>query len=94
MEYGILGLIAAVVAGGCLGAVGRAWSLSSRLYALESALAVVERTLTHEIKARAATERWKRPSKDEQVADELAAALQKSKPEPSKPWWMKLPKAQ
>lgn len=87
MELGLAVLITGVIAGGVLGALARAWSIQSRLYALENALSVVEGTLQREVKIRAAAERW---NKKNPLDDSIAAAL-KAEPEPKqqKFWWQR-----
>jgi ABC-type lipoprotein release transport system permease subunit len=78
-------LIVACIAVGVTSAVVRTWALHSRTYSLEDRIAVLEGTLTREVKTRAATERW-RPKKDD--ASELLA-LQQLKPVVSRQanWW-------
>ncbi len=86
MELATYLLIAAAVAAGVVGAVARVWSIHSRLYSLEDRLSLVEGILTREVKVRAATERWKRPSRDE---ERIAEALANLPPPPTqkKNWW-------
>lgn len=85
MDFALVLLIAGSVAAGVLGAVARGWSIHSRLYSLEDRLAVVEGTVSREVKVRAATARWQKPSKDEEL---VAAALAKPHaPEHKANWW-------
>lgn len=85
-EFGVLLLIASVIAGGILGAVARAWSLHARLYSLQDRLNVLEGVQNREVKIRAAGERFKRPSKEEAA---IEAALLHAPGPPAKevPWW-------
>lgn len=86
MEIGLLVLISAVVGGGGLGAIARAWSFHSRLYSLEDRLSLAEGILNREVKTRAAQERWKKPSKDEEL---VALALKEEKKPAPAFWWQK-----
>lgn len=72
MELGFALLITGVIAGGVSGALLRVWSIHSRLYSVESRLSVVEGISVREVKIRAANERWRKPSKDEEA---IAAAI-------------------
>jgi len=78
-------LVTACIAAGVCAAVIHTWSLRALAFSLETRLAVVEGTLTREVKARAGQERWKRPDKTE----ELAAALvsRPAVPERKANWW-------
>jgi hypothetical protein len=84
MELGIVLLITCIVAGGIAGALLRTWSIHSRLYSLSDRLNIVEGILQREVKTRAATERWKRPSRDEEA---VSAALLNPPPAQHVPWW-------
>lgn len=90
MEHGLLVLIAAVVGGGVLGALLRAWSFHARLYSLESRLVTVETGLLREQKVRASEVRWKKATKEEEL---IEAAM--NNPAPSRPkfWWEQYVKA-
>lgn len=85
MEYGLLALIAAVIAGGVSGALLRVWSIASRLYSQETRLSVLEGVSSREVKIRAANERWKKPS----AAEDAVLAALANPPAPSSPanWW-------
>lgn len=85
MEYALYLVIASVVAGGVGGALLRTWSIHSRLYSLETRTAVLEGITTREVKIRAATDRWKKPSKDEEAL--VAALAAPPPPERKVPWW-------
>lgn len=85
MELGLWLLIACVVAGGVAGALLRTWSILSRVYSLETRTAVLEGISAREVKIRAANDRWKRPSKDEEVL--VAALATPPPPERKVPWW-------
>ena len=87
MEYGLLVVISAVIAGGVVGAMLRMWSVASRLYSLENRVNLVEGITTREVKIRASAERWKKPTADEA---ELASRLlhpQEPKATSSHAWW-------
>lgn len=86
MDFALLLSVSAVVGGGVLGALVRAWSIHSRLYSLEDRVNVAEGILTREVKTRAATERWSKPTKNEQSILEamvIQPAGQIKKPK----WW-------
>lgn len=85
MDLPLLVLSAAVVGGGIIGGLIRAWSIHSRLYALETALAVVEGTLQREVKARAAGERWKK----QEVLQTDLDILKTAQPQKKEFWWQK-----
>lgn len=84
MELGLLLISAAVIAGGFLGAIVRAWSLSSRLYSAEDRLALLEGIQQREVKIRATDARWRKPHKDEALVE---AALAAPPPKQHKLWW-------
>lgn len=92
MELGLIVVIAAVIAGGVLGAVVRGWSISSRLFSLEDRLETLERAHLREVKSRVSQERWGRKTKEELAVE---AALQNPAHQaPVKtPWWTKFPKS-
>lgn len=83
MEYAVFLLILACVCVGVVSAVVHTWSLRARLYSLEDRLAIVEGSLTREVKARAGQERWKKPDKDL----ELFKQLQQPVPQPKYNFW-------
>lgn len=56
-------LLSGCIAAGVVAAVIHTWSLRALAFSLETRLAVVEGTLTREVKARAGQERWKNPGK-------------------------------
>lgn len=85
MEFGLVLLISSVLAGGVIGALVRTWSIHARLYSLEDRVNVVEGIVTREVKTRAATERWKKPSKDE----ELLLNAMNAPVRDNRPWWVK-----
>lgn len=85
METALFVAIALCIAAGVTGALIRSWSILSRLYSLEDRVAVLEGTVTREVKVRAASERWKKPSKDEAA---IVAALEAPPvPKVQKEWW-------
>jgi len=84
MEYAFLLLITAAVAVGVVSAVVRTWSLHSRTYSLEDRVAVLEGTMTREVKSRAAQARWTKPDKDEALMEQLLAA---KTPAARQNWW-------
>jgi hypothetical protein len=69
--FGLIVLISCCVAGGVCAAVVHTWSLRALTYDLSNRLAVVEGTLTREVKARAGQERWRKPDKDAALAESL-----------------------
>ena len=85
MDLAFVLLIVAAVAAGVAGAVARTWSIHSRLYSLEDRVAIVEGVTQREVKVRAATERWKRPTKDEERIEAALATL--PPPQAPKNWW-------
>lgn len=87
MEYGLLLVVASVIAGGVSGALIRTWSLHSRLFSLETRVGIAEGVLTRETKTRAATERWKKTDKAEQEILELANQVKNSSPQRQPNWW-------
>lgn len=87
MEYGLLLLITAVVSGGALGAIVRAWSMSSRLYSLEDRVMILEGVTQREVKIRASESRWRKPSKDEDFIEKVFANQKESKAK-AKAWWV------
>lgn len=93
MEVGLLVVIAAVIAGGVLGAVVRGWSISSRLFSLEDRLETLERAHLREVKSRVSMERWGKKSKDELLVE---AALENPQPvvPVQQPWWTRFPRQQ
>lgn len=78
-------LIAGVISGGVAGALLRTWALHSRTYSLETRVAMLEGITTREVKARAANERWRKPSRDEDLA--ALAALAPKIPERKLNYW-------
>lgn len=86
MDLALVVLIAAALGGGVIGALVRAWSIHSRLYALEDRLLVVEGVSQREVKIRAATERWKKSDKDDALLTTLQTAAQ-LQPKLQLPWW-------
>lgn len=84
MEYGILFLAASVVAGGVLGAVIRAWSVSVALKSFEFRCSLLEGILQREVKTRAANTRWNKPDPQEEL---IAAALAVKENAKAVPWW-------
>lgn len=91
MELGLLVVIAAVIAGGVLGSMIRAWSISSRLFSLEDRLETLERSHLREVKSRVSMERWGKKTKDEALVE---AALENPVPQvPARvPWWTRFPR--
>jgi hypothetical protein len=86
--FAVFVLVVACVAAGVTAAVVHTWSLRALTYSLETRLAVVEGTLSREVKARAGQERWKQPAKAEaDLAARLAIAAQGSAPARPVPWW-------
>lgn len=67
MDYAILLVIVASVAVGVVSAVITTWSMRARLFSLQDTVGRMEGALLRETKARAAAERWKRPSADEEL---------------------------
>lgn len=86
MEYGVLLLILAAVACGVTSAVITTWSLRSRVYSLEDRVAIIEGTVTREVKIRAATDRWVKPNRTEEAI--TAALAIPVAPPAHKNWWM------
>lgn len=86
MDYAVILLIVGSVAAGVVSAIVTTWSLRARVFSLEDRLAIVEGVLQREVKVRAATERWKKPS----AADEAAALLLNPNVQPAPRklnWW-------
>lgn len=87
IELGIFGLIVLVsccLAAGVCAAVVHTWGLKATAFDLEQRLAVVEGTLTREVKARAGQERWKKPDKDLELLKQATA-----QPVRMLNWWEK-----
>ena len=74
MDIALVLILASACAIGVTSAVVRTWSLHSRIYSLEDRVAILEGTMQREVKSRAATERWRKPDKDEALAKELMGA--------------------
>lgn len=84
MEYGILLAAACVVGGGVLGAVIRAWSISTSLKDIEFRCTLIEGILQREVKTRAANTRWSKPDPNEEL---VKAALTIKGNTKTVPWW-------
>jgi hypothetical protein len=82
MDYALLLGILACIAVGVVSAVVRTWSLHQRTYSLEDRVAILEGTLTREVKTRAAQARVSKPDKDL----ELLSAVNQA-PVAKKNWW-------
>lgn len=84
VEFLVLPLISLAL--GALGSIAATWSIHARLYSLEDRQSVVEGTLQREVKSRAASERWKKASVEEEL---ISNVLLTQKPlENKKPkWW-------
>jgi len=83
--FALILLITACIAAGVTAAVVHTWSLRALAYSLETRLAVVEGTLTREVKARAGQERWKKPDRTDELVASLAA--RPAVPERKANWW-------
>jgi len=83
--YALVLLVTGCVAAGVCAAVIHTWSLRALAFSLETRLAVVEGTLTREVKARAGQERWKKPDKTDQLLTELALSTNAN--QRPKNWW-------
>jgi len=77
-------LIVSCIAVGVTAAIVTTWSLRARIYSLEDRTNIVEGVTSREVKIRAATERFRKPSKDEEA---IAAALSNPAPAASVAWW-------
>jgi len=93
MDTAIIVLIAAVIGGGTLGAVLRAWNLSTRVHGLEVAVEKLQGQVTSTVKSMAAKERWGTKPRAVTEAEELLAAAGKATaPKTAAPpmmWWGK-----
>lgn len=70
-DFALLLVVVSCIAVGVTSAVVRTWSLHRRTYSLEDRVAVLEGTLTREVKTRAAQERWKKPDKDLELLNQV-----------------------
>jgi len=85
-NFAVTLLIVSGIAVGVVSAVIRTWSLHARLYSLEDRMSVVEGVTTREVKIRAAQARHAKPSRDEELAQQLLAP-QVSTPAKKLNWW-------
>jgi len=82
-------IVSSVIAGGVLGAVLRAWSLSTRIHSLEVAVGALQGQVTRYVKTVAALERWGGKSRAVAEAQELLEAKKDQMPLVTEPkaWW-------
>ena len=85
IEFATILLIVSCIAAGVTASIVTTWTLRASLYSLDTRVSIVEGTLTREVKARAGQERWRKPTKDEEL---VAAALANPAPQPAMPWYM------
>jgi hypothetical protein len=82
--FALILLLTCCMAAGVVGGVVHTWSLRARTYSLEDRVAIVEGTLSREVKTRAGQERWRKPTKDEEA---VALALANPPQPQAKNWW-------
>jgi hypothetical protein len=85
IEAATILLIVSCIAVGVTAAVVTTWSLRARIYSLEDRVNIVEGVTTREVKIRAAAERFRKPTKDEEL---VAAALANPQPVQPVPYWL------